>query len=96
MNDARVSPLNDDKIPTRSATRKRFIAGAKCPQCGEMDRLVVYKEAGLDFRACVSCGFKERMRFPSAPAELETRVNSPGAESRTEPRPVKIIDPESS
>ena len=76
-----------------TGTRKRFIAGAVCPQCGETDRLVVYKEDGFNFRACVSCDFKEKMLFHASPVELETRVNSGTGRARAETRPVRIIDP---
>lgn len=55
--------------------KKRFIAGAVCPRCSEMDKLVVYTEEGKDFRECVSCGYKEEMRFQQSQQELETRVN---------------------
>lgn len=55
--------------------KKRFIAGAVCPRCSAMDRLVMYKEDGREFRECVSCGFKDEMRFKQQQVELETRVN---------------------
>lgn len=54
---------------------KRFIAGAVCPRCSEMDRLVMYKEAGKEFRECVSCDYKDEMRFKPQARELDTRVN---------------------
>ncbi len=45
---------------------RRFIAGAVCPRCGEMDKIVRYQESdgeGVmeDYRARVRCDFKERM-----------------------------------
>ncbi len=55
--------------------KKRFIAGAVCPRCGEMDKLVTYKENDKEFRECVSCGFHDEMRFQQNPRELDTRVN---------------------
>ena len=57
------------------STKRRFMAGAVCPRCSEIDKLVVYNEAGKDFRECVSCGFKDEMNFKPAKRELETRVN---------------------
>lgn len=59
------------------STQKRFIAGAVCPRCAEMDRIVVYTTDEGQFRECVSCGYKDKMQeAPEAPAvELETRVN---------------------
>ncbi|HSC68756.1 MAG TPA: YheV family putative zinc ribbon protein [Cellvibrio sp.] len=57
------------------STTRRFVAGAVCPRCSEMDKLVVYNEAGKDYRECVACGYKEEMRFKPVTRELETRVN---------------------
>ncbi|MRX28022.1 YheV family putative zinc ribbon protein [Kangiella sp. HZ709] len=39
--------------------KKQFIAGAKCPQCGEMDALVFYREKDKPVRECVECDFIE-------------------------------------
>ena len=58
-------------------TKKRFIAGAACPKCAALDKLMTYKEDDKDFRECVACGFKDEMRFNAAPRELVTRVNTP-------------------
>ncbi len=58
-----------------SERKRRFIAGAVCPRCAEMDKIVMYSQEGKDFRECVSCGFKEEMRFQKQVRELETRVN---------------------
>lgn len=57
------------------STTRRFVAGAVCPRCSEMDKLVVYNEEGKDYRECVSCGYKEEMRFKPVTRELDTRVN---------------------
>ncbi len=54
---------------------KRFIAGAVCPRCGEMDKLVVYRQDEKDYRECVSCDFAEEMLFTQPSADLETRAN---------------------
>jgi uncharacterized metal-binding protein (TIGR02443 family) len=37
--------------------RRRFIAGAVCPRCALMDKIVV--DLDTDQRHCVSCGFSE-------------------------------------
>ena len=55
--------------------KKRFIAGAVCPSCSAMDRIVMYREGESDYRECVECGFKDEMRFKSGVRELDTRVN---------------------
>jgi uncharacterized metal-binding protein (TIGR02443 family) len=54
---------------------KRFIAGAVCPKCAEMDRLVSYTNDEGTFKECVACGFMEKQIVQVAPSELETRVN---------------------
>lgn len=56
--------------------QKRFIAGAVCPRCAELDRLVVYRREGKDFRECVSCDFSEEMQFPPVQREPDTRLTS--------------------
>lgn len=57
------------------STTRRFVAGAVCPRCSEMDKLVVFNEEGKDYRECVACGYKEEMHFKPVTRELETRVN---------------------
>lgn len=54
---------------------KRFIAGAVCPKCSKMDKIVMYKKGDEDWRECVSCGYQDKMNFQSQARELETRVN---------------------
>lgn len=71
---------------------KRFIAGAVCPQCQQMDRLVMYREGERSFRECVSCGFHEEMLLSAAPQEPSTRVSKP-AGAPGEIQVVKLIDP---
>jgi uncharacterized metal-binding protein (TIGR02443 family) len=39
--------------------KKRFIAGAVCPECKQMDTTVINKESIQ--RECVTCGFQEKM-----------------------------------
>ncbi|OZG73268.1 DNA-binding protein [Hahella sp. CCB-MM4] len=72
---------------------KRFIAGAVCPRCGVMDRIVSYSdEQQRQVRECVECGFNERLRDvdtqPGKPEELETRVTrkkEPANEVKAQP-----------
>lgn len=68
---------------------RRFIAGAVCPRCGLMDKLVV--DSAADVRECVSCGFRER-RPPDAAPELKTRVTRPSARRvETPAEPVHLV-----
>lgn len=76
-------------------TPRRFIAGAVCPRCKEMDTLLMYRLEGVEHRECVSCDFAERASFSSAEQELPTRVNRSAEPVPTDPhvQVVKILDP---
>tara|TARA_B100000768_G_C11200432_1_gene341516 strand:+ start:348 stop:602 length:255 start_codon:yes stop_codon:yes gene_type:complete len=80
--------------------KKRFIAGAICPQCRKRDKVFVYYEADEKWRACSSCDFNEPFDQSDngQPEEIATRVN----QSRLGEQPlahevavevVKLIDP---
>lgn len=71
-------------------TSKRFIAGAVCPSCRQMDKLVVYRENQETIKECVSCGQRETMDALGRPAELSTRVNRPADNNE---QVVELIDP---
>jgi len=59
-------------------TIKRFIAGAVCPRCAELDKLTMHtNEAGEQVRECVRCGYTDRMTEEGPAAEPGTRVNAP-------------------
>lgn len=58
--------------------QRRFIAGAVCPQCSEMDKIVMYDDDhGQRVRECVRCGYKDALDENGNPTELTTRVNQP-------------------
>jgi len=70
---------------------RRFIAGAVCPRCGKMDKLLV--DSATDLRECVSCGFQDQ-RPTEKPAELSTRVTRPAARRvETAAEVVTLVDP---
>lgn len=60
---------------------KRFIAGAVCPRCSEMDKIRAWRDddAEKQFRECVACGYEDEQstKVQAQPQELETRVNQP-------------------
>lgn len=73
-----VSKIADDCEQTRKVAemKKRFIAGAVCPRCGVMDRIVVSVAGGkLSRKECIDCGFNEDAVGKNVPLELETRVS---------------------
>ena len=76
------------------STQKRFIAGVTCPKCSKMDKLKAYSENGVDYRECVSCGFRDEMRVFSEPRELETRVNAAADLPENKVSTVKLVDPD--
>jgi uncharacterized metal-binding protein (TIGR02443 family) len=75
--------------------KKRFIAGAVCPRCSEMDKLVTYKEDDKEVRECVSCGFHDEMRFQQNQREVDTRVNVSSEQEKVETQ-VLMLDPKGS
>lgn len=84
------------------SNRRRFIAGAVCPRCALMDKIVV--DVDTDERLCVSCGFSEaRPGLPASsplavaahkPPELPTRVSRAAARRvETPAEAITLIDP---
>ncbi|AMC99160.1 YheV family putative metal-binding protein [Halomonas sp. M5N1S17] len=77
------------------AVQKRFIAGAICPRCAEMDRIRAWEQNGIRYRDCVNCDFFEQAAIADdAHDELETRVNREREEQRNDTiQTVRILDP---
>ncbi|MCL6414267.1 YheV family putative metal-binding protein [Aestuariirhabdus sp. Z084] len=72
------------------AIKKRFIAGAVCPSCNKMDRLVVIQEGGKpEKRECVSCGFTDSQDSLTV-SEIPTRV-IPKQEADAELQPLRLV-----
>ena len=73
--------------------RRRFIAGAVCPRCSAMDKIVV--DLDSDARECVACGFSEGRPEPGLPvSEPATRVSRASARLVDAPaEAVTLIDP---
>lgn len=77
------------------AVLKRFIAGAVCPRCAEMDRIRAWEQHGVRYRDCVNCDFFEQSAIEEeAASELTTRVNRERDEQqRNTIQTVRILDP---
>ncbi|SDU37351.1 hypothetical protein SAMN05216296_3386 [Pseudomonas pohangensis] len=60
-----------------SEPTKRFIAGAVCPACGEMDRILMWNVDDVPHRECVACGYADTLNAQgqSVPSEPGSRVN---------------------
>jgi uncharacterized metal-binding protein (TIGR02443 family) len=70
--------------------RPRFVAGAICPNCGAVDRMVI--DPAADERRCVACEFVEAR--PDGPTDLPpTRVTRASARRvETPAEAVKLLD----
>lgn len=53
-----------------SSTKKRFIAGASCPECSQQDSLRWWIDHNVEWVECVECEFKEQ-RTPKAVEKTE-------------------------
>ena len=51
--------------------KKRFIAGASCPECKVLDTMMLYKEHDVEKVECVQCGHK--MTQPEQAVQASTR-----------------------
>ncbi len=79
--------------------QRRFIAGAVCPRCAQIDKIVMYDNAaGERVRECVSCGYRDALdAMGNSVAEPTTRVNQPRAGEKPlahedEVRVIHIVD----
>ncbi len=43
-----------------ATTRKRFIAGAVCPECKALDTLMLWQEDQVEVVECAKCGHHQR------------------------------------
>ncbi|WP_180159519.1 YheV family putative zinc ribbon protein [Acinetobacter sp. YH12047] len=52
--------------------KRRFIAGAKCPKCQELDRIVMLTSGEAEWIECIECGHEENrpthIEEPESPA----------------------------
>ncbi len=70
---------------------RRFIAGAICPQCKAMDKIVLHRNGGQQQRECVACGFTDDLQELGAAPELATRV-TPQSNAADAVQTVTLID----
>jgi len=69
--------------------KKRFIAGAVCPKCSAMDKIINYQDEDNNYRECVACGFKDKILIRPVVRELVTRVNITEEEKKSH---VQVIE----
>lgn len=65
---------------------KRFIAGAICPQCQLIDKIVVYQQDDTHYCECVRCGYKQQQPTGSTAAEP---VKNPASQEKV----IRIVKP---
>lgn len=73
---------------------RRFIAGAVCPGCQALDRLVVQTaEDGLRIRSCVTCGYEDQAPgfMENAPVGVPRGRPVQNTKIETIASPVKIL-----
>ena len=53
-------------------TKRRFIAGAKCPHCGLLDKIVLHQSENSYYAECVHCGHILKDDEPLANKKLKS------------------------
>jgi len=66
-----------------SDRKRQFIAGARCPECQALDRLVVEVDAHGQTQRCVACGFSLTERGLNQSIVIKTL--DAAAEKHTDP-----------
>ncbi|HEY9035858.1 MAG TPA: YheV family putative zinc ribbon protein [Pseudomonadales bacterium] len=69
---------------------RRFIAGAKCPDCGQLDTLFMASNEAGKRRECVRCGFADSLENIAPPA-IPTRVE-PAIKQEVSTEVVRLVD----
>ncbi|HET8706438.1 MAG TPA: YheV family putative zinc ribbon protein [Pseudomonadales bacterium] len=62
--------------------KKRFIAGAACPKCKQLDKVYTYEKEGREYAACTQCDYLEARPTPED-LELLRQQQTPAAEEAT-------------
>jgi uncharacterized metal-binding protein (TIGR02443 family) len=73
---------------------KRFIAGAVCPRCAEMDTLKMYRDEQREYKECVRCDYSDSMALDGSDqpeSELDTRVNRGGKVELEPAQPLNFV-----
>lgn len=72
--------------------QKRFIAGAVCPRCAALDKVVAYHKDGSDYRECVACGFIDQQAVNASAPLPDTRINKSERRESVVAEPLKFVD----
>ena len=60
-------------LPPKS-NRRRFIAGAVCPSCGEQDKIVVFEEEQEQKMQCIHCNYQRSKEELNAEKNTESKI----------------------
>lgn len=55
--------------------KKRFVAGATCPECKGFDTIMLYFENNVEKLECVSCGYQETQTDDKISEQHRTNEN---------------------
>lgn len=76
---------------TDDVPKRRFIAGAVCPRCAALDRIVSWEADGRQYRACVQCGFEDSQPLdPGGDLVPKGRLDAPRPASPTTAQPIRF------
>ncbi len=54
-------------------SKKRFIAGAQCPECSAQDTLRIWRENGIECVECVECGYSDKQLPDSVSEKVDSQ-----------------------
>lgn len=74
-------------------TKKRFIAGASCPNCKQSDSLRVWEENQIEVVECVECDYVEQ-KTPQTVGTSSAGSNSPSSSLPSSEQLIGIFKPE--
>lgn len=73
------------------APKRRFIAGAVCPRCAALDRIVSWEADGRQYRACVECDFEDSQPLdPGGELMPRGRLDAPRPAAPTTAQPIRF------
>lgn len=55
--------------------KRRFVAGATCPKCQELDTISLYFENNVEKLECVACGYNEAQTDEKVSAATRSNEN---------------------
>lgn len=71
--------LSGDQPAGNAPGKRQFIAGARCPQCGQLDKIVMFERDGVKQVECVKCGYARSEGEDIAEHdEADASASSPG------------------